>query len=155
MRYALFRGDFTQRRLIVSRQNFGTVGGGEIVIAVLVTIQVIWDVSPCRLVNLPASSGPTALDEGITFHRNVRHQSTGCNLHQHLCGNVMSHRLGYRAGKGRTENRWVVSGAGQSATPEVYISTVSTSRSQQLTVRATTDVFLVTAECCSISDISI
>ena len=46
--------------------------------------------------------------------------------------------------KGKTENRWDVSGAGQSATPEVYISTVSTSRSQQLTVRATTDLFLVT-----------
>ena len=43
-------------------------------------------------------------------------------------------------GKGKTENRWDVSGAGQ----EVYISTVSTSRSQQLTVRATTDLFLVT-----------
>jgi len=41
-------------------------------------------------------------------------------------------------GKGRTENRWDVSGAGQSATPEVYISTVSTSKSQQLTVSATT-----------------
>jgi len=44
-------------------------------------------------------------------------------------------------GKGKTENRWDVSGAGQSATPEVYIST---SRSQQVTVRATTDLFLVT-----------
>jgi len=32
-------------------------------------------------------------------------------------------------GKGRTENRWDVSGAGQSASSEVYhISTVSTSR---------------------------
>jgi len=32
-------------------------------------------------------------------------------------------------GKGRTENRWAVSGAGQSAPPEVsFISTVSTSR---------------------------
>ena len=28
--------------------------------------------------------------------------------------------------KGKTENRWDVSGAGQSATPEIYISTVST-----------------------------
>ena len=46
-------------------------------------------------------------------------------------------------GKGKTENRWDVSG-GQSATPGVYISTLSTSRSQQLTVRATTDLFLVT-----------
>jgi len=58
-------------------------------------------------------------------------------------------------GKGKTENRWDVSGAGQSATPEVYISTVSTPRSQQLTVRATTSVPGDTAECCSVSDISI
>jgi len=46
---------------------------------------------------------------------------------------------------GRTENRWDVSGAGQSAPPEVYISKVSTSRSQRLTVRAT-DLFLVTLQ---------
>ena len=50
-------------------------GGGEIVIVMLVKIQVIWDVSPCQLVNLPASSGPTAQDEGTTFHQNVRHPS--------------------------------------------------------------------------------
>jgi len=38
------------------------------------------------------------------------------------------HRMG-SGGKGRTENRWAVSGAGQSAPPEVsFISTVSTSR---------------------------
>ena len=61
-----FWGDFAQRRLIVSCRRFGTtVGGGEILTAVLVKIQVIWDVSPCRLVNLPASSGPTAQD--VTF----------------------------------------------------------------------------------------
>ena len=67
---------FTQRQLIVSCRRFGTtVGGGEILTAVLVKIQVIWDVSPCRLVNLPASSGPTAHDEGTMFHRNVRHPS--------------------------------------------------------------------------------
>jgi len=61
-----FWGDFTQRRLIVYCRRFGTtVGGGEILTAVLVKIQVIWDVSPCRLVNLPASSGPTAQD--VTF----------------------------------------------------------------------------------------
>jgi len=60
-----FWGGFTQRRLIVSCRCFGTtVGGGEILTAVLVKIQVIWDVSPC-LVNLPASSGPTAQD--VTF----------------------------------------------------------------------------------------
>ena len=50
-------------------------------------------------------------------------------------------------GKGRTENRWAVSDAGQSVPPEVYrIFTVSTSRSQRLTVRATTDLFLVTLQ---------
>ena len=74
VRSALF-WDFTQRRLIVSCRCFGTtVGGGEILTAVLVKIQVIWDVSPCRLVNLPSSSGPTAQDEGTAFHQNV------CNL---------------------------------------------------------------------------
>ena len=57
--------------------------------------------------------------------------------------------------KGKTENRWAVSGAGQSATPEVYISTVNTSRSQQLTVTETTSVPGDTVECCSVSDISI
>jgi len=75
MRYALFGGDFTQRRLMVCRRFGTTVGGGEILTAVLVKIQVIWDVPPCRLVNLPASSGPSAQDEGTTFHRNVRHPS--------------------------------------------------------------------------------
>jgi len=58
--------------------------------------------------------------------------------------------------KGKTENRWDVSGAGQSATPEVYISTVSTSRSQQLTVKSDDrSVPGDTAKCCSVSDISI
>jgi hypothetical protein len=43
--------------------------------------------------------------------------------------------------KGRTENRWAASDAGQSAPPAVYlvISMVSTSRR----VRATTDLFVV------------
>ena len=37
-----------------------------------------------------------------------------------------------------------------------YISTISTSRSQRLTVRAMADLFPGdTAECCSVSDISI
>jgi len=45
-------------------------------------------------------------------------------------------------GKGRTGNRCDVSGPGQSAPPEVYISRVSTS-----TVGATTDLFLVTLQC--------
>jgi hypothetical protein len=45
--------------------------------------------------------------------------------------------------KGRTENRWDVSGAAQCITESIsYISTVSTSR-ERLTVGATTDVFLV------------
>jgi len=68
--------DFTQRRLVVSCRRYGTtVGGGEILTAVLVKMQVIWDVSPFRLVNLPSSSGPTVQDEGTTFHRNVRNLS--------------------------------------------------------------------------------
>jgi hypothetical protein len=45
------------------------------------------------------------------------------------------------SGKGKTENIWDVSVAGQSAPPEVYISTVSTSRSQRLTISAKTDLF--------------
>ena len=50
-------------------------------------------------------------------------------------------------GKGRIENKWDVSGAGQSAPQEVsYTSMVSTSRSQRLIVRATTDLFLVTLQ---------
>ena len=52
--------------------------------------------------------------------------------------------------KGKPE-RWDVSGAGQSATPEVHISTVSTSRSQSDDRSVPGD----TAECCSVSDISI
>ena len=145
MRCALLWGDFTQRRLIVSCRRFGTT-------AVLVKIQVIWDVSPCRLVNLPVSSRPTAQDvtffipsshprlyrsrslsllwlhkilsqrrekvctifvclffwgghfnafgvlervmNAVTALRSTEmsvtlHQSTGRNLHQHLCENVM------------------------------------------------------------------
>jgi hypothetical protein len=74
MRSALF-WDFTLRRLVVSCRRFGTkVGGCEILTAVL-KIQIIWDVSPCRLVSLPPSSGPTAQKEGTTFHRNVRKPS--------------------------------------------------------------------------------
>jgi len=62
--------------MVVSCRRFGTtVGGGEILTAVLVKIQVIWDVSPCRLVSLPSSSGPTAQDEGTAFHRNIRDPS--------------------------------------------------------------------------------
>ena len=75
MRSALF-WDFTQRRLVVSCRRFETtVGGGEIHTAVLLKIQVIWGVSPCRLANLPSSSGPAAQDEGTTFYRNVRNPS--------------------------------------------------------------------------------
>jgi hypothetical protein len=67
---------FTQCRLVVSCRCFGTtVGGCEILTAVLVMIQVICDVSPCRLINLPSSSGPTVQEEGTTFHRNVRNLS--------------------------------------------------------------------------------
>jgi len=46
MRSALF-WDFMQRRLVISYLRFVTTfGGGEILTAVLVKIQVIWDVSP-------------------------------------------------------------------------------------------------------------
>jgi hypothetical protein len=67
--------DFTQCRLVVSCL-FGTaVGGGEILTAVLVKIQVIWGISHYQLVHLPSSSGPTAPDEATTFHQNVRNPS--------------------------------------------------------------------------------
>ena len=60
-----FFWDFTHRRLVVFCRRFETtVGGCEIPTAVLVKIQVIWDVAPCWLVNLPSSSGST-------IHRNV------------------------------------------------------------------------------------
>ena len=63
-------------KMVVCCRRFGrTVGGGEILTAVLVKIQVIWDVSPCRLANLPSSSGPTVQDEGTAFPRNVRNPS--------------------------------------------------------------------------------
>ena len=74
MRSALF-WDLTQRRLVVSCRFGTTVCGREILTAVLVKIQVFWDVAHCRLVNLPASSGPTVQGEGTTFHRNVRNPS--------------------------------------------------------------------------------
>ena len=73
--------DFTQRRLVVFCRRFATtVGGYEILTVVLVKIQVIKDISPFRLVKLLSSSG-----------------STGHNL-QHLCENVMSHRIEDHAG---------------------------------------------------------
>ena len=59
-------------------------------------------------------------------------------------------------GKGETENRWDVSGAGQSATPEViyfhgkYIKKSAADRqSDDRSVPGDTE------ECCSVSDISI
>ena len=52
-----------------------SIGGCEILTAALVKVQVIWDVSPCQLVSLPSSSGPTVQGEGTTFHRNVRNPS--------------------------------------------------------------------------------
>jgi len=59
-------------------------------------------------------------------------------------------RLG-SGGKGRTENRWDISG-GQSAPSEVsHIFTASTSRSQSDERSVPGD----TAECCSVSEISI
>ena len=58
-------------------------------------------------------------------------------------------------GKGRTENRGDVSDAGQSAPPEVYISTVNTSR-ESAADRQSDDRFAPgdTAECCSVREIS-
>jgi hypothetical protein len=73
MKSALF-WDFTQRRLVVSCRRFGTRIGYEIFTAVL-KIYITWDVSPCWLINLLSSSGPTAQDEGTMFHRNVRYPS--------------------------------------------------------------------------------
>ena len=68
MRSALF-WDFTERRLVVPCRRFGrTFGGFGILTAVLMRIQVIWDVLPCRLVNLPSSSGPAVQDDGTTGH---------------------------------------------------------------------------------------
>jgi hypothetical protein len=69
--------DFTQRRLVVFCRRFGTIfGGAEVLTAVLVKIQDISDVSPCRLSNLPSSSGPAVQDEGtLMFNRNVHNHS--------------------------------------------------------------------------------
>jgi len=79
MRSALF-WDFTQRRLVVSFRRFGmTGGGGEILREVLVKIQVILDVWPRRLSNLPSSSGPAVQDEGtLMFNQNVRNPLDTC-----------------------------------------------------------------------------
>jgi len=51
-------------------------------------------------------------------------------------------------GKGRTESGWDVSGAGQSASPKVYLifPRYVHQESQRLTVGATTDLFLVTLQ---------
>jgi hypothetical protein len=86
MRSALF-WDFVQRQLIVSYRRFGTtVGGCEILTAVFVKDQVIWDISACRLVNLPSSQGQRpklkalrSAEMSVTLH-----QPTGRDLHQHL-----------------------------------------------------------------------
>jgi hypothetical protein len=68
-----------------SIDSFGTtVGGCEILTAVLVKIQVIWHVSPCRLVNLPSSQGQQSKLKALrsTETSVTLHQSTGRNLHQ-------------------------------------------------------------------------
>ena len=53
-------------------------------------------------------------------------------------------------GKGSTENRWAVSRAGQSAPSEVRVYLIFPrkyiKKSQRLTVRATTDLFVVTPQ---------
>ena len=97
MRFVLF-WDFTQHRLVVSCRRFAkTVGGCDILTAVLVKIQVIKDIFPFRQVKLPPSSGPTVQDAlSSTETSATPHRSTGRNL-QHLCEDVISHRIDDRA----------------------------------------------------------
>ena len=58
-------------------------------------------------------------------------------------------------GKGKTENGWDVSGAGQSATPEVYLHGKYIKKSAADRQSDDRSVPGDTAECCSVSDISI
>jgi len=58
-------------------------------------------------------------------------------------------------GKGRTENRWDVSGGQSTPSKESYFHGKHIKNSQRLTVRATTSVPGDTADCCSVSEISI
>ena len=60
-------------------------------------------------------------------------------------------------GKGRTENRWDVSGAGQPAPTEVYLKFQSTYIKKSATGCQSDNRSILgdTAECCSVSEISI
>ena len=79
--------DLTQRRLVVSCRRFGTTVGCEILTAVLVKIRVIWDVAPCRLVTYLHLQSQQSKTKALrsTEMSVTPHQSTGRNLHQHLC----------------------------------------------------------------------
>ena len=98
MRSTLF-WDFTQHQLVVFLPTFrGNRWWLWNFTAVLVKIQVIKDVTPFRVVKLPSSSGPTVQDALHSTETSVTlHQLTGRNL-QHLCENVMSHRIEDRTG---------------------------------------------------------
>ena len=98
MRSAVF-WDFTQHRLVVSCRRFARIVGCEILTAMLVKIQVIKDISPFRLAKLPSSSGPTVQGAPRSTETSsaTLHQSTGRNV-QHLCENIMSHRIEDHAG---------------------------------------------------------
>ena len=89
--------DFTQRRLVVSCRRFAkTVGGCEILKAVLVKIRDVKDISPFWLVKLPSYSGPTVQDALLSTETSATlHQPTGRNL----CENVTSLRIEDRAGR--------------------------------------------------------
>jgi len=61
-------------------------------------------------------------------------------------------------GRGRTENRWDESGAGESAPPEVYLLFPRLVQKEESAADRQSDDRSVpgdTAECCSVSEISI
>ena len=93
-------GFYTASIDIVPCRRFGTFDC-EILTAVLVKIQVIWDVSSCRMVNLPYLQGQQSKTNALrsTEPSVTLHQPTGRNLRQHLCENVMSHGIEDRAGQ--------------------------------------------------------
>ena len=94
MRSALF-WDFTQRRLIVSCRRFGTT----VVVKFLQRCwwrfkssgtfrPVEWSIYLHLQGHQPKMKALRSTETSVTLH-----QSTGHNLHQHLCDNVMSHRI--------------------------------------------------------------
>ena len=99
MRSALF-WNFTQRRLVVSYRRFGTT-----FVVVKFSQRCWW--------RFKSSGTFRPVDWSVYIFRGQQskmkalhstekfvtlHQSIGRNIHQHLCENVMSHRLEYRAG---------------------------------------------------------